>query len=88
MSVIRRVVLDVMIPFNVQSSDLGLKLSKLPGVDGVDILVTEVEQRILKAKLTIEGENINLDAVRNLLDKIGASLQGVDRITCGKRIVG
>ncbi|NYZ74319.1 DUF211 domain-containing protein [Candidatus Micrarchaeota archaeon] len=88
MTTIRRLVLDVMIPLNVPSSELALKLSKLTGVDGVDLLVTEVEHRIEKAKITMEGENINLDAVRTLLDKTGASLQGVDRITCGKRVVG
>jgi hypothetical protein len=88
MTTIRRLVLDVMIPLNVPSSELALKLSKLSGVDGVDLLVTEVEHRIEKSKITMEGKNINLDAVRALLDKTGASLQGVDRITCGKRVVG
>ncbi|MDD5172219.1 MAG: DUF211 domain-containing protein [Candidatus ainarchaeum sp.] len=88
MTTIRRLVLDVMVPLNVPSSEVALKLSKLSGVDGVDLLVTEVEHRIEKAKITVEGENINLDAVRTLLDKAGASLQGVDRISCGKRVVG
>lgn len=88
MTTIRRLVLDVMIPLNVPSSELALKLSKLTGVDGVDLLVTEVEHRIEKATITMEGENINLDSVKALLDKAGASLQGVDRITCGKRVVG
>ncbi len=88
MTTIRRLVLDIMIPLNVPSSELALKLSKVSGVDGVDILVTEVEHRIEKAKVTIEGENINLDSIRNIIDKAGVSLQGIDRITCGKRLVG
>ena len=88
MTVIRRLVLDVMIPLNVPSSELALKLSKLAGVDGVDLLITEVEHKIEKAKITMEGENINLDLVKSLLDKTGASLQGIDRISCGKRLVG
>lgn len=88
MTVIRRLVLDVMIPLNVPSSELALKLSKVPGVDGVDLLITEVEHKIEKAKITIEGENINLDSIKALLDKAGASLQGIDRISCGKRLVG
>jgi hypothetical protein len=88
MSAIRRLVMDVMIPLNVPSAELAVKLSKLGGVDGVDVLITEVEHRIEKAKVTMEGENINLDSVRHILDKAGASLQGIDRISCGKRIVG
>jgi hypothetical protein len=88
MTTIRRLVLDVMIPLNVPSSDLALRLSKLGGVDGVDVLITEVEHKIEKAKITMEGDNISLDQVKNILDKAGASLQGVDRISCGKRVVG
>ncbi|MEW6722236.1 MAG: DUF211 domain-containing protein [Candidatus Micrarchaeota archaeon] len=88
MTTIRRLVLDVMIPLNVPSSDLALRLSKLNGVDGVDVLITEVEHKIEKAKITMEGENISLDQVKTILDKTGASLQGVDRISCGKRVVG
>lgn len=88
MSTIRRLVLDVMIPLNCPSSELALRLSKLGGVDGVDVLITEVEHKIEKAKITMEGENINIESVKTILDKAGASLQGVDRITCGKRVVG
>lgn len=88
MTVIRRLVLDVMIPLNVPSSELALKLSKLGGVEGVDLLITEVEHKIEKAKITMEGDNINLESVKSLLDKSGASLQGIDRISCGKRLVG
>ena len=88
MTVIRRLVLDVMIPLNVPSSELALKLSRLSGIDGVDLVIIEVEHKIEKAKITMEGENISLDAVKSLLDKAGASLQGVDRISCGKRLVG
>ena len=88
MTVIRRLVLDVMIPLNVPSSELALKLSKLGGVEGVDLIITEVEHKIEKAKITMEGDNINLESVKTLLDKSGASLQGIDRISCGKRLVG
>jgi hypothetical protein len=88
MPAIRRLVLDIMIPLNVPPSELALKLSRVAGVEGVDILVTEVEHRIEKAKVTMEGDSINLDSVRNIIDKAGASLQGIDRITCGKRLVG
>ena len=87
MTTIRRLVLDVMIPLNVPSTELALKLSKLSGIDGVDLIVIEVEHKVEKAKITIEGEDIDLEDVKTLLDKAGASLQGVDRISCGKKLV-
>jgi len=88
MSGIKRIVLDVLVPLNTQSSDLALKLSTLPGVEGVDVLVQEVERKVEATKITIEGDNIDFDRVKEALDIVGASLQSIDRITCGKRIVG
>jgi len=88
MAVIRRLVLDVLIPLNIPSSEIALKLSKLSGVDGVDVLITAVEHKVEKAKITMEGDAIDLDGAKKLLDKAGVSLQGIDRITCGKRLVG
>jgi len=88
MSGIKRIILDVLVPLNTQSSDLALKLSTLSGVEGVDVLVQEVERKVEVTKITIEGDNIDFDKVKDTLDKVGASLQSIDRITCGKRIVG
>ncbi|MFH1520593.1 MAG: DUF211 domain-containing protein [Candidatus Micrarchaeota archaeon] len=87
MAGIRRLILDVVIPSTMPSTELAVKLAKLSGVEGVDIITQEVEHRVDKIKVTIDGDDINFDSVKNLLDKLGASLQGVDRITCGKRPV-
>lgn len=87
MTGIRRLILDVIIPSTMPSSELATKLAKLSGVDGVDIITQEVEHRVDKVKVTIEGDDINFESVKNILDKLGASLQGVDRISCGKRLV-
>ena len=84
---IRRLVLDVVIPSTMPSSELAIKLAKLSGVEGVDIITQEVEHRVDKIKVTIEGDDITFESVKNILDKLGASLQGVDRISCGKRLV-
>ncbi|MBU0591500.1 DUF211 domain-containing protein [Candidatus Micrarchaeota archaeon] len=88
MTSIRRLVLDVLIPLNMPIEDLALKLSKVRGVDGVDILIQEVERKVEASKMTIEGSDINFTAVKDILDKAGASLQSIDRVTCGERIVG
>lgn len=88
MTGIKRLVLDVLIPINMPSAQIAVKLSQVKGVEGVDVLIQEVERRVETAKITIEGENLDFDAVKTVLDKMGASLQSIDRITCGKRIVG
>ena len=88
MPTIKRLVLDVQKPINMPSNVLAIELSKLEGVDGVDLLIQDVDQKVESAKITIEGESIDFDAVKTLIDKLGATIQSVDRITCGKRIVG
>ena len=83
MAVIRRLVLDALIPLNIPSPEIALKLSKLSGVDGVDVLITAVEHKVEKAKITMEGDDIDLEGTKKLLDKAGVSLQGIDRIGLG-----
>jgi len=88
MSGIKRLVLDVLIPNNMPIDELSLKLSTTKGVEGVDILIQEVERKVEAAKITIEGDHLDFAAIREVFDQTGASLQSVDRVTCGKRIVG
>ena len=88
MSGIRRLVVDVLIPNNLPIEELSLKLSELHGVEGVDILIQEVERKVQASKITIEGTNVDFEAVKNAFNQMGASLQSVDRVTTGKRIVG
>jgi len=88
MSGIRRLVLDVLIPINLPTTQLAANLAKAYGVEGVDILIQEVERKVETAKITVEGDNVDFDAVKAVLDEAGASLQSMDRVSCGKRIVG
>ena len=87
MTGLKRLVLDVLIPFEVPKIDFTTRLSNVKGVEGVDVLILEVERKVETAKITLEGENINFDEVKDILERTGASLQSMDRITCGKRIV-
>ncbi len=88
MSGIKRLILDILVPLNTNSYDLAKKIAEIPGVDGADILIQEVERKVETAKVTIEGDNIDFEKVRKVIEQAGASLQSIDRISCGKRIVG
>lgn len=87
MAGLKKLVLDVLIPFEVPKIDFTKRLSELKGVEGVDVLIQEVERKVETAKITLEGEDIEFEEVKELLEKTGSSLQSIDRITCGKRIV-
>ena len=87
MTGLKKLVLDVLIPFEVPKIEFTRRLSELQGVEGVDVLIQEVERKVETAKISIEGDNIKFDEVKDVLEKTGASLQSLDRISCGKRIV-
>lgn len=87
MTAIRRLVLDILIPNNVPTEELTVKLASVTGVEGVDVLIQEVERKVETAKLTIEGTSIDFAGVRKVLNDFGASLQSIDRVSAGKRIV-
>ena len=88
MSGILRLVVDVLIPNNMPIEELSLRINKVSGVEGVDILIQEVERKVQASRITIEGNNIDFNAVKEAFSQMGASLQSVDRVSCGKRIVG
>lgn len=87
MTGLKKLVLDVLIPFEVPKIEFTQRLSEIHGVEGVDVLIQEVERKVETAKITIEGDGIKFDDVKDVLEKTGASLQSLDRISCGKRIV-
>ncbi len=64
MSNVRRIVLDVLIPFELSKIDLCAKIVNLKGVEGMDILVEEVERKVETTRITIEGENLDLERIK------------------------
>ena len=87
MAGIRKVVLDVLIPLQISSIDLAKKLSKIKGVDGVDINIHEVERKVEIAKLTIIGDELDFELLKKSIEDTGASIQSIDRVLCGKNVV-
>ena len=84
---IKRLVLDVLKPHNPSMVDLAVKLSKLEGVNGVNLSLYEVDQKTETVKVTIEGNSIEFEKVKNLIESQGASIHSVDEIAAGKILV-
>ncbi len=88
MSRLRRLVLDVLKPLKEPSIvDVALELSKLPGIDSVNITVNEVDVETLSLTVVIEGESIDFDTVKRVLEEVGAAIHSIDQVVAGKKIV-
>jgi len=84
---IRRLVLDVLKPHNPNVIELSEALSRLEGVEGVNIIIYEIDQEVENAKIIIGGNNINFEIVEKKLEEMGATIHSVDQVAAGKRIV-
>jgi hypothetical protein len=84
---IKRLVLDVLKPHHPSLVDLARRLSVSEGVSGVNISLDEVDQETESIKITIEGNNIDFDAICTIIEDSGAVVHSVDSVSAGKKLV-
>jgi hypothetical protein len=84
---IRRLVLDVLKPHNPGIIELSKELSELDGVEGVNILTYEIDQKVENVKIILGGTNISFERVKEKLESFGAAIHSVDEVAAGTRIV-
>jgi hypothetical protein len=84
---IRRLVLDVLKPHNPSVVELSEALSHLEGVEGVNIIIYEIDQQVENAKVIIAGSSIDFESIKKELEEMGATIHSVDEVAAGKRIV-
>ena len=84
---IRRLILDVLKPHRPSVVELSEVLSHLEGVEGVNIIIYEIDQQVENAKVIIAGNTINFEDIKRKLEELGATIHSVDEVAAGKRIV-
>jgi hypothetical protein len=85
---IRRLVLDVLKPIRGTSIvDLAERISKLDGVEGVNISVTDMDVETMGLMIIIEGTSLNFDDIRKMLEEEGCAIHSIDEVVSGNRII-
>ncbi len=84
---LRRLVLDVLKPHNPSVIALSEALSKLDGVEGVNVIIYEIDQQVENAKVIIGGSGIDFESVKKKLEEMGATIHSVDEVAAGERII-
>jgi len=81
-------VLDVLKPLKDPSIvDVALELSRIDGVEAVNITVNEVDVETLSLTVVVEGDNIDFERVRTILEEVGAAIHSIDQVVAGERLV-
>ncbi|MHC3129371.1 MAG: DUF211 domain-containing protein [Candidatus Bathyarchaeota archaeon] len=84
---IRRLVLDVLKPHKPSVVELSEALSHLDGVEGVNVIIYEIDQEVENAKVIVAGVSISFEDIKSKLEELGATIHSVDEVAAGKRIV-
>jgi hypothetical protein len=84
---IRRIVLDVLKPYKPNVVEVSEALSHLTGVEGVNIIINEIDQQVENAKVIVVGISIDFEEIRKKLEEFGATIHSIDEVAAGKMIV-
>lgn len=75
-----KIVLDVMSPAQQSIVDLVGTLSKIEGLNQVDITLSELEKNVEDFKVTLEGSNLNYENIRSAIKDFGGVIRNVDNV--------
>jgi len=84
---IKRIILDVLKPHTPSIIEVAEKIGRLDGISGVNISLEEVDADTDSVKITIEGNNIDYELVKNEITECGAVIHSIDGVSAGIKIV-
>ena len=87
MAKIRRLVLDTLKPHEPNIVELATELSDLDGIGAVNISIYELDRKVENAKITIEGEDVQLVEVERVIEDLGGTIHSIDEVVAGKRTI-
>lgn len=84
MSKTLKLVLDVLKPHQPNALEFSTVLANLEADYRVNLIVTEIDKKTESTIVTIEGEDIHFDDIKNAIEKMGASIHSIDEVeVCG-----
>lgn len=85
---IRRLVLDVDKAIRrPELVDLAAAIDAVEGVQGVNIVVDEIDTETVGTEIVVEGDGIDLDALTHAIEASGAIVRSIDELAVGERLV-
>jgi hypothetical protein len=85
---IRKVLLDVDKAIQQpEIIDIAKAIDAAPGVAGLNITVTEIDVQTMGMEVTVEGEDIDLEALIRAIESTGAVVHSIDELSAGERMI-
>ena len=83
----RRLVLDVLKPHKPSILDMAEKLSDIEHVKSVNTILYEIDEKVENIKITIVGDDLDYDRIRDSIENLGGSVHSIDEAVCGEDII-
>ncbi len=80
-------VLDVLKPHYPLTLEYARALSELEAISGVNLSLYEVDQQTENVKITIEGDDLDYERIKEVIEELGAVIHSIDEIAAGRRLV-
>ena len=87
MSSIKRLVLDLLKPNEVETVEFARSLAEIEGVEGINASLLETDKQVQNLKITVEGEAVDFNAVEQTITDLGGTIHSIDEIAYGDRLV-
>lgn len=82
---ITRLVLDVLKPHQPSIVEFAVALTKVKGVERVDSSVVEVDAETETIKVVVEGKDLEVDAIAEVIRDLGGVVHSVDAVVAEVR---
>ena len=79
-----RIMLDALKPREISITDLALALGEIDGIESVDISVTEVDAKTETLKINLEGSEIEMESVEEVMNEYSTAIRSIDGVSVRK----
>lgn len=83
----KRLVLDVLKPHEPKLQPFTEALCEEESITGVTSKLVEIEEDVRTIRVTIEGEDLDMDAIEARINELSGALHSVDEVSVGAEVV-
>lgn len=84
---VRRVVIDVLKPHDPPLVAFTERIGAIETVESVTTSLIELDREVQNVKATVEGEDVDVEALEEGVEELGATVHSVDQVACGEWVV-
>lgn len=87
MAPVKRLVIDVLKPHDPSIVEFAQAVAGTTTVHSVNATLVELDKKVKNVKLTLEGEDVDYEAVKTNVEDAGGTVHSVDQVVCGDHMV-